>query len=131
MNASMVNIVDLPDEILLTIFKKIHHIDVLFSLVGVNQKLDKVACDVDFTQSLNLIIKSSNEDIDCNTTDAILNRFCNDILPRIYNQVECLTVQGDSFHSIIHSSNYPNLHKLVLVNLKLTTVSDIFNGMLS
>jgi hypothetical protein len=40
MNNSIVNIVDLPDEILLTIFKKLDNLDVLYSLVGVNTELD-------------------------------------------------------------------------------------------
>jgi hypothetical protein len=44
-NDSSVSIVDLPDEILLIIFKNRNNFDVLYSLVGINHKLDKVARD--------------------------------------------------------------------------------------
>lgn len=49
---SMINIVDLPDEMLLTIFNKLRNIDMLYSLVGVNRKLDTVACDINFTRTI-------------------------------------------------------------------------------
>ncbi len=68
MNNSIVGIVDLPEEILLTIFNKLNPIDTLYSLLGVNQKLDKVACDIPFTQSLMqclivFVLKYSRESI--------------------------------------------------------------------
>jgi hypothetical protein len=55
MNNSTVGIVDLPDELLLTIFKKLDNFDVLYSLMGVNKKLDSVACDINFTRSVDLM----------------------------------------------------------------------------
>ena len=78
MDNSTATIVDLPDEILLTIFSKLDHIETLYSLVGVNQKLDKIACDINFTRSLAFIMKSPNG-ADNSVTDAMLNRFCVDI----------------------------------------------------
>jgi hypothetical protein len=55
MNNSTVGIVDLPDELLLTIFKKLDNFDVLYLLMGVNKKLDSVACDINFTRSVDLM----------------------------------------------------------------------------
>ncbi|CAF4952804.1 unnamed protein product, partial [Rotaria sp. Silwood1] len=118
MNDSNVNIVGLSDEILLAIFKKLNNFDVLYSLVGVNHKLDRIACDIAFTRDVDLMMISSNEG-DVSTTDAILDRFCSDIIPRIHNNMESLTVQASLLQRVLHANSYPNLHKLTLVNLKL------------
>ncbi|CAF3937496.1 unnamed protein product, partial [Rotaria sp. Silwood1] len=69
---------------------------------------------------------SSNEG-DVSTTDAILDRFCSDIIPRIHNNMESLTVQASLLQRVLHANSYPNLHKLTLVNLKLSTDSHIFD----
>jgi len=61
MNYSTVNILDLCDEMLLAILKKLNNIDVLYSFIGVNRKLDGLVRDFTFTQSLDLVTISSNE----------------------------------------------------------------------
>jgi hypothetical protein len=129
MNNMIINILDLPDEILLTIFKKLNNIDLLYSLVGVNQKLDKVVCDINFTQAVDLTTVLSNEASD-SRTNAIVDRFYTCILPRIHNNVESFTIQASFLQRILHTSNYPNLHKLTFVNLKLDMASQIFHSML-
>jgi hypothetical protein len=129
MNYSPVSIVDLPDELLLTIFKKLDNFDVVYSLVGVNQKLDNVACDISFTRALDLMTIASNE-VDDSRMNTILDRFCMHILPRIHHKVECLTVQACFLQRILHASNYLNLRTLTLDNLELNMASHIFNGML-
>jgi len=129
MNNSIISLVDLPDEMLLTIFNKLNNIDVLYSFVGVNQKLDKVACDINFTRAVDLVMISSNKDVS-SRTNAILNRFYMHILPRIHKNVECLTIQAFSLERMLQASNYPNLRKLTLINLKLTMASHICKGTL-
>jgi len=128
MNNSIISIVNLPDEMLLTIFNKLNNIDVLYSLVGVNQKLEKVACDINFTRAVDLATMVSNKDAD-SRSNAILDRFNVRILPRIHENIECLTVQAFSLERVLQSSNYPNLRKFTLINLKLTMVPHIFQGM--
>jgi hypothetical protein len=123
------NILDLPDEILLTIFKKLHDFDVLYSLLGVNKKLDNVACDINFTRAIDLTTVSSDEANDVKN-NAILDRFCLHILPRIYDKVECLTIQACFLERVLYAGNYLNLHKLTLVNLELKMAFYIFKGML-
>ncbi|CAF4007103.1 unnamed protein product, partial [Rotaria magnacalcarata] len=76
MNNSMIRIVDIPEEMLLAIFKKLNNIDILYSLVGVNQKLDKVACDIGFTRTIDLTMSSSDE-AEYSGTNTILDRFYN------------------------------------------------------
>ncbi len=129
MSDSTVSILDLPDELLLTIFKKLNNFDVLFSLLGVNQKLDNVACDMNFTRAVDLLTISLNEVSD-SRTNAILDRFCMYILPRIHEKVECLTIEACFLHRVIHACNYLNLRKLTLVNLELNMACHVFNGML-
>jgi len=129
MNNSTLSIVDLPDEILFIILKKLNNIDMLYSLVGANQKLDNVACDIHFTRAIDLMTISLNE-ADDSRPNTIFDRFCLHILPRIHNNMECLTVQACFLDRVLHASNYPNLRKLNLVDLKLDMASHIFNGML-
>ena len=64
MDQSSVTIDDLPDEILLVILSKLHHIEILCSMVGVSPKLDQIACDISFTRSLNTT-NPSQDGISC------------------------------------------------------------------
>ncbi|CAF3416722.1 unnamed protein product [Rotaria sp. Silwood2] len=124
---SFVSIVDLPNEMLLNIFNKLNNFDVLYSLVGVNKKLDNVACDRTFTQFIGLTTISSSEKDD-SKTNATLDRFCLHILPRIHNNVECLTVDACFLERILHSNKYFNLHRITLINLDVNRTSHIFNS---
>ncbi len=74
------DILDLPDEILLTIFQKLNGFDVLYSLVDVSQKLNNVACNINFTRAVDLTTISSNKADDARN-NTILDRFCMNILP--------------------------------------------------
>ena len=127
MDNSFVNIVDLPNEILLNIFKKLNNFDVLYSLVGSNKKLDNVACDRTFTQSIDLTSISSNEN-DNSKMGTALDRFCLHILPRIHNNIQCLTVDAYFLERILHGNKYCNLHRVTLINLDVNMASQIFNG---
>ncbi|CAF3531369.1 unnamed protein product, partial [Rotaria sp. Silwood2] len=127
MNDSTVNLVALCDEMLLTIFNKLNNIDVLYSFIGVDQKLDRLARDITFTQSIDLVTISSNEH-NHSRNNSILDRFCFDILPRIQRNIQCLTLDSLSIDRVLRIGNYPKLHKLTLVNLPLEMASRIFNG---
>ncbi|CAF1513619.1 unnamed protein product [Rotaria magnacalcarata] len=52
---SPVQLNDLPDEILLIIFKKLDNITLLYSLSGVNIRLNKIVHDSIFTDRLTLV----------------------------------------------------------------------------
>jgi len=130
MHYSAVNILDLCDEILLVILNKLSNINVLYSLIGVNRTLDRLAQDITFTQSIDLVGISSNEHID-SINKSILDRFCVDIIPRIQHNIECLILDPLSIDRVLCIGNYSKLHKLTLVNLQLEVASRIFNGMSS
>jgi len=60
MNQSDIHLLDLPDEILIIILKKLDNIDVLYSLFGVNnERLDRLVDDNVFTNILNFARTSS------------------------------------------------------------------------
>ncbi|CAF3286006.1 unnamed protein product, partial [Rotaria sp. Silwood2] len=46
----LVELNDLPDEILLMILKKLNSISLLYSLIGVNKRLDTIVRDPIFTR---------------------------------------------------------------------------------
>lgn len=129
MDNSFVCIVDLPNEMLFNIFNKLNNFDVLYSLAGINKKLDNVACDRTFTQSIDLTSISSSEK-DGSKTNATLDRFCLHILPRIHNNVECLTVDACFLERILHGNKYFNLHRITLINLDVNMASHILDGII-
>ena len=96
MNDSVINILDLPGEVLILIFTKLKNIDVLYSLIGVDERLDRIVCDRIFTQSIDFITTSSMDE-----NDQMLNRFCQEILPRIYQNVTYFTCKPLSMKYIL------------------------------
>lgn len=128
MSNRIVSILDLSDEVLLTIFKKLHNIDLFYSLLDVNRRLNNVVCDITFSQAVDLTALSSNGACD-SENKVVADRFYAHILPRIRNNVESFTVQASFLQRMLRASNYPNLHKLILVNLSLDMTSQIFSSM--
>ena len=121
------NILDLCDEILLIILQKLNNIDVLYSLVGVESKLDKLACDSLFTTFIDLTSISSSED-NRSITNPILERFYTEILLRIQRNIQCLTLDSILINNVLEIGNYSKLCRLILVNLKYSDISDVFSG---
>jgi hypothetical protein len=112
-----INILDLPDEMLVAILNKLQPVDVLNSLVGVNERLDRVVCDRHFTtQEIEL------------TQSAMLDRFCSYILPRICDDVTWLTVEPMTMERVLLAASYPNLSSLCIRNLDRDTAVLHFNG---
>ncbi|CAF0793172.1 unnamed protein product [Adineta steineri] len=93
-----------------------------YSCIGVNKKLDRLARDITFTHSINLVTTLSNEH-----HNSILDRFCSLILQRIQHNIQCLTLDSLSVDRVLRIGNYSKLHKLSLVNLpiEMETVSNL------
>ncbi|CAF4768493.1 unnamed protein product [Rotaria sp. Silwood2] len=111
------NILDLPDEMLLAILNKMNMVDVLYSLVDVNQRFDRLVLDSLYVCHLNFTNKTL---LNRNSAIAkqVLDRICEKIFPRIYHKINKLTVQSLSMERILRTMNYPQLHSLSLVNFK-------------
>ena len=78
---------NLPDEILLIIFKKLNNVALLYSVIGVDTCLNKIVYDSIFTKHLILMTFASNG---CfySLADLILDLFCSYILPKIRQKIE-------------------------------------------
>ncbi|CAF3021557.1 unnamed protein product [Rotaria sp. Silwood2] len=123
MSQSGANLVDLPNEILVIIFKKLDNINVLHSLFSViNERFDSVLEGNHFTNTLNLVSISSTDDDICSLDDSILDRFCINILPKIHHNVKHLTLESMSMGRILCAGTYPNLTSLKLFNFEQAIV---------
>jgi hypothetical protein len=116
---------DLPDEILMMILKKLHNSDVLYSLIGVDKRLDTIVKDSIFTN--NLILTTSFNGLN-QFTDTIADRFCLEILPKINTRIQWLSVESSSMERILLATNYPNLHGLGIYNVPSETARKLFIG---
>jgi hypothetical protein len=127
MNYSIVQLNDLPDEILMIILKKLCNIEVLYSLKGVNKRLNRILRDPIFTRRLSLMRCFSNDSINP-LSDAMLNRFCSQILPEIHHQIQRLVLESSSMGRILSATNYPNLRELGLYKLQEKTAMSLFTS---
>ncbi|CAF1309460.1 unnamed protein product [Rotaria sordida] len=126
MNQSNVGLLDLPNEILFIILKKLDNIDVLYSLLDVdNQKLDIIVQANIFTNTLNFVLKTLNNDI-FSLDNSIIDRFCTNILPRIHQNVKSLILDSQSMERILLAADYPNLTELKLFNFNDKILSHYF-----
>ncbi|CAM4978439.1 unnamed protein product [Rotaria socialis] len=96
MKYSCIGLYDLPDEILMIILKKLNNFDVLFTLHGVNERLNRLIKDSIFTSRLTFVKWISNNFIDLISSDMILNRFRLQILPEIRHKIEWLDLESSS-----------------------------------
>jgi hypothetical protein len=127
MKCACIHLSDLPDEILLIIFKKLTNAEVLYSLIGVNQRLNKIVYDSIFTSSVSLIRCLSNDFI-YPLPWPILDRFCLQILPKIHQKIEWLSIESSSIERVLLSTNYPNLSGLGLYNFDKEQTTQLFAG---
>jgi hypothetical protein len=120
---------DLPDEILLIIFKKVDNVVLLYSLFGVNKRLNKILYDPIFTSHLNLqnpYLENLNSIH--GPPRPIVNRFCLQILPKIHHKAKWLHLESSSMARFLLCTNYPNLNGLGLYNLELEKAKHLFTS---
>ncbi|CAF5030281.1 unnamed protein product, partial [Rotaria sp. Silwood1] len=127
MKHSLIQLIDLPDEILILIFKTLNNVDLLYSLMGINVKLTQFIRDPIFTNRLTLFRYSSN-DLIYPLDNTILDRFCLQILPEIHHKIKWLNVEPLSMERILLITNYSNLHGLGLYNIEDETFRRLFAG---
>ncbi|CAF1007740.1 unnamed protein product [Adineta ricciae] len=128
MSQRNVHLLDLPNEILFIILKKLPNIDVLYSLFGINnQRLNLIAQEDVFIRNLHFVRTSQSTDEVHSMPDAILNRFCHLILPKIHENIKSLTIESVSMENILNSGIYPNLTKLTILNFNEQVISYYLN----
>ncbi|CAF3851343.1 unnamed protein product [Rotaria sordida] len=126
MEYSCIGLNDLPDEILMIIFKKLNNFDILYSFQDVNQRLNKIIQDPIFTSHLNFVKWLSHNFIDLICCDMILNRFCLQILPSIHHKIQWLDLESSSMKYVLKAVDYPNLHTLGLYNINEESARCLF-----
>jgi len=124
-----IDLLDLPNEILFFIFKKLENIHVLYSFLGDNnQRLDAIVQDQMFTANLDFISISNSTGEICSITNSIFNRFHYSILPKIHENIKSVSIESNSIEQILCATVYPNLTELKLNNLNKSIVSQYFIG---
>ncbi|CAF1020506.1 unnamed protein product [Rotaria sordida] len=112
-----INILDLSDEMLLAILNKLNMVDVLYSLVYVNKRFNRLILDPFYIHNLDLTVKHSLlqrvSPLDIEKIDTI----CKKILARIHHHIYKLTVPLYLIESILNI-DYPQLQSLSLVNFE-------------
>jgi hypothetical protein len=118
---------DLPDEILLIIFKKLNNIDLLYSLFDANKRLNKILHDSIFLCDLSLLNRYPNGYI-YRLPDQILDRCCLEILPKISHKIKSLDLEPSTMTRILLCTNYPNLYRLGLYNIDKQQAKQLVSG---
>ena len=124
---SSVQLVDVPDEILLLILKKLFNSEVLYSLIGVNVQLDEIASDPIFTSHLTFMRRLPNGCI-YPMVDRVLDRFCSQILPKIHHKIKWLNLESLTMERILQAVDYPNLRGLALFNIGREVNKNLYIG---
>jgi hypothetical protein len=113
MESSCIQLSDIPDEILLIILKKLSNIEILYSVLGVNKRLNNIIYDSMFTNRLTLLKNDFRS-----LSTPILDRFCSQILPKIREKILWLDLEPFSMERILGATNYPNLFGFGLYNIQ-------------
>ncbi|CAF1318138.1 unnamed protein product [Rotaria sordida] len=103
-------------------------VDVLYSLVNINERFNRLTLDPFYIHNLDLTMKISWFDYISSQDNQVLNRICKTILPRIYHHVNKLTVEPYSIKHILRAVDYPRLHSLSLVNFQEETLLRYLTG---
>ncbi|CAF0853120.1 unnamed protein product [Adineta steineri] len=117
---------NLPYEIIFFILKKLDNMDILYSLFGMNHRLDNIIQDKIFTTMLNFVSISSLTNDISSISDRMLDRFCYNVLPRIHYNVKHLILESTSMGRILHAGSYPNLTELKLFNFNQEIIPRYF-----
>jgi hypothetical protein len=124
------NLLDLPNEILLIIMKQLNMVDVLYSLVDVCERFDQLVLDPIHIHNLDMtsMIMKSFFDRTYSVDNRILSRICENILPRIHHQVNELIVEQQSIERVLHTTNYPQLYSLSLMDFQAEKLLKLLTG---
>jgi hypothetical protein len=116
-----IHLLDLPDELLLIIMKKLKHNDILYSLLGVNKRLDRLAGSKSNTDVINFTSMSSTAGY-IRMDHELLDRFCFYIMPRICHNVIILVLDHWSMKRVLLACKYSILRSIIFSCFQ----SDIF-----
>ena len=116
MDGSTVTMMNHPDELILAICSQMETIDVLYSFIGVTERLTRLVRDPIFTQSIELI-KRNDDGKTHPLSDLVMNRFARQILPEIHPLLESLAVKSSTVERCLSVGHYPRLRNLTLADI--------------
>jgi hypothetical protein len=124
------NLLDLPNEVLLIIVKQLNMVDVLYSLVDVTERLDQLVLNRIYTRILDMTCVRMEllPDRVYSTDSHVCERICKNVLSRINHQVNELIVDQPSIKRVLHTTDYPQLHSLSLIDLDERSFLDFLKG---
>jgi hypothetical protein len=93
--------------------KKLDSMDILYSLSGVNKRLDQMARSIDNTKFIDLSVVTPNNRF-CSIRRTKLKRFRYEILHQIHHNVIGLTLDSFFMEHILHACRYPNLSMITI-----------------
>jgi hypothetical protein len=123
---------DLPNEILLIIFNKLNMVHVFYSLVNVCERFDQLVFDPLYIRNVDMTSMTMKSFFDrlYSVDDQVLDRICENILPRIHHQLNELIIEQHSIQRVLHTLNYPQLYSLTLMNFEAKILSKYLIGKL-
>ncbi|CAF2529755.1 unnamed protein product [Rotaria sp. Silwood2] len=80
-------------------------VDILYSLMDINERLNRLVLDSLYIRNLDMTMKSSSDDTS-SIPEQVLNRICKEVLPRIHHHVNKLTVESHSIKYILLNVNF-------------------------
>ena len=122
-----IDLLDLPDELLLLIMKKMKRIDILYSLLGVNERFDRLAGSTSHTRLVNFTSISSSDEHVC-MAGGVLDRLCFEIMPRICHNVETLILDHWSMERVLVACKYPALRSVIFSSFESDTILNCLKG---
>ena len=126
---STVSLLDLPNEILLIILKKLNWPHILNSLVNVDERLDRLIIDcVIHASYIDLILKLWTGNF-VSIAEPALNRICSHVLSQIHQHIKCLALESSSMERILRAADYPKLTYLGLFECGPETITHHLTSM--
>ncbi|CAF1167497.1 unnamed protein product [Rotaria sp. Silwood1] len=95
-------------------------VNVLYSLVDVNQRFDQLVLDPLYIRNLDMtsMMMKSYHDRIYSIDNQVLSRICKNILPQIHHQIYELIVEQHSMELVLHTIHYPQLYSLSLIDFQ-------------
>lgn len=124
------NLLDLPNELLLISIEYLPMIDALYSFVGITQRLDQLVLNPISTKTLNITCLRPEllPDRIYSLDERTLAKLCRTVLSRIHHQTSHLIVDQFSIESVFHAREYPALFSLSLIDIDHVDALGLFQG---
>jgi hypothetical protein len=131
-NNHNLNLLNLPNEILMIIFNKLNMAGIFYSLVDVNQRFNQIIFDPLYIRTLNLTSMTMKSFFNrtFSIENNILDKICSNILPRISHYVNELIIEQNSMERIFDTFNFPQLHSLSLIDFQEKVLLKYLTGMI-